>query len=187
MAIMHKGRKLSAREQAAYVRSRTGWTREEYQKKYDVLRNKVRAYEKAIGAKTKQNVSDLLARTALKESFAARSGQKPQYTARERAILSASSTSSGGAPSRSTVARIRQAESVEVRTQFRGVIENSKYKEDIARDLALERRQGTLTPARYRDIVEGYARKLGEEKANIAAMNRDISDPFKRIEWDSKH
>ena len=76
MAIRRNGRELSPREQAKYVREITGWTPAEYKRQRDILYNRTRNYERAIGKpKGTYNVSDLLARRERGKYYARRTGQ----------------------------------------------------------------------------------------------------------------
>ena len=180
MAIKRKGVKLTARQQAAYIREITGWSKTEYQKEYDKLRNRVRNYEKVAQPTQKLNVADLLARHVREQYYATRFGDKPRDTALWDAIQKASSASTGKTPSAKTVAKISAAQKTYVDTRFHGVINNSKYAADIRRDVAALEKQlkRPITSSEYEAIVVGYARKLDEERQAVAKHNRDLKDPL---------
>lgn len=182
MAIKSGGKVLSARAQAAKVREWSGWSRKEYQKQYDILRNKTRAYERATGAaRGSINVADLLAREVRGRYYSKFYGEEYKSTAQFEAIQAAPSTSSGRALSVAATERVQTAAYNSVERQFAGVIGKSKYADDISREVADARDNGTLTPQKYRDIVEKYARALGTEKAEIAKMNKANPDPASRV------
>lgn len=186
MAIKSGGKPLTAREQAKKVREWTGWTREQYNKQYDILRNKVRAYEKATGAKKGSiNVSDILARDARARFFAKRYGEPYQPTAEYEAIQKASSVSSGRKPSQRSVERITQAAYDRVNKQFAGVIFKSKYGIDFNMEVEALRAKGQLTPQKYLELAEKYARMLGAEKEQVKKFNEASPDPFKAYEFHS--
>lgn len=187
MAIKNKeGKSLSKREQAKKVREWTGWSREQYNKEYDKLRNRVRAYERATGArKGSINVADLLARNARGEYFKRTYGSGYKPSELYQAVLSAPSVSSGKTVSGRATQRIQAQAVAAVDKQFFGVINNSKYSQDIAADVAELRKSGNYTPEAYRDLVEGYARRLGREREEIARINSAIQDPFKKMFFNS--
>ena len=61
-------RYLTSREVKAFIMKQNNWTKEDYQKQYDIFKNKLRAYEsykQAQGAKvTKQSVTEVLYKEA---------------------------------------------------------------------------------------------------------------------------
>lgn len=188
MAIKRGGRTLTAREQAAEVRKLTGWTRQEYQKQYDVLRNRVRAYERGTGV-TKEdkriNVSDLLAANAKRMFFAKYYGEEYKPTALYKAVMQAPSVSSGKKISSKAQARIEQAAETRIEDQFGGLIKNSKFSDDIKKEVEELRKSGNYTPQEHLKIIEKHAKELDNQRKNIKEYNAKLDDPFKRIYFKS--
>lgn len=169
MAIKHSGKTLTRREQAQYVRELAGWTREEYNKEYDKLRNRVRTYEKATGLeKGSINVADLLAREVRSDIFDQRFEKKHKPTLLWNAIQSTPARSSGAPLSKTLEMRLRRVEFSRIREQFGGVIYRSKYSDEIA---AWRKSHSRATPAQFLAFVEGKARALDQERAEVAAYN----------------
>lgn len=186
MAIKSGGKTLTARQQKAKVLEWTGWTTEQYNKEYDKLRNKARAYEKATGAaKGSIDVADLLARDARSKYFSKRYGEEYKPTAEFEAVSKATSVSSGRTPSKRAVERINKAAYDRVGKQFSGVITKSKYSQDIIKEVQAEMQRGSLTPEKYKQIVEKYARMLGAEKEQVRAFNQASPDPYEKIYFKS--
>lgn len=188
MAIKRGGRTLTAREQAEEVRKLTGWTRQEYQKQYDVLRNRVRAYERGTGV-TKEdkriNVSDLLASNAKRMFFAKYYGEEYKPTALYKAVMQAPSISSGKNLSSKAQARIEQAAETRIEDQFGGFIKNSKFSDDIKKEVEELRKSGNYTPQEHLKIIEKYVKELDNQRKNIKEYNAKLDDPFKRIYFKS--
>ena len=95
MAIKRMGKTLSAREQKKQVMEWTGWTSEEYQRQYDILRNRVRAYQKITGSERKRNVADILAREARRRFYSAGRSTPLARSGEAEIIFSTPSISSG--------------------------------------------------------------------------------------------
>lgn len=169
MAIKVRGKVLSAREQARAVREWTGWTREQYQKQYDILRNRTRAFERATGRKKGSiNVADILARDARSRYFARFYGEQYRPTNLYTAIQAAPASSTGRTLSTATAARVEAAAVEATRRQFRGFLEKSKYAAAAERMAERLRKAGTFTAAKYERILSTYgdisttAREAGE-------------------------
>lgn len=174
MAIKSNGRALTAREQAAKVREWTGWTRAQYQKQYDILRNRTRAFERATGRERGSiNVADVLARDARSRYFARYYGERYNPTNLYQAITAAPSTSSGRAISETTRARVEAAAVEATRRQFAGFLQNSMFAAPAERMADRLRSAGTFTAAKYERILRRYAqlstaaREAGEA-SNVA-------------------
>ena len=181
MAIRRNGRELSPREQAKYVRDITGWTPAEYKRQRDILYNRTRNYERAIGKpKGTYNVSDLLARRERGKYYARRAGQEYVPSALLQTIESAPASSSGRALSDTAKRRIDAAQYDLADRRMGGVINNSKYFAQFAADIEALRNRGELTGALYYQTAEKYARMLDDERRAAAATNANIVDP-----WDS--
>lgn len=186
MPIQRGGRTLTNRERAAEIRRLTGWTKEEYNRRYDVLRNRARNYEKATGAERGSiNVGDLLYRDVRSRAMAQRYGDKYRPSALYEAVSAGPASSTGRRISQAGIARVAKAEQTRGIRQFSGILYNSKYSErllQLQQELILS---GTYNPIEFAKILEEYARQLGREKENISAFNRNVRDPFDYINWHS--
>lgn len=186
MPIQRGGRTLTNRERAAEIRRLTGWTKEEYNRRYDVLRNRARNYEAATGAERGSiNVGDLLYRDVRSRAMAQRYGEQYRPSGLYEAVSATPASSTGRRISQSGVARVLAAEQARGIRQFSGILYNSKYSGQLLQlqqELILS---GTYDPIEFAKILEEYARQLGREKENISAFNRNVRDPFDYINWHS--
>ena len=189
MAIKRGGRTLTPRQQAAYVREMTGWTREQYNRQYDLARNRVRAYERSTGQKLPMSVSDYIARRERSKMYGAyygREGLGGIYAV----VESAPATSSGRRVSSSAQARVVSIEMQRITDRYRGIAEKSKYSAQIAGELDAAREAAAvagreLTPAEYEKILRKYADKLETERKQVEETNKANPDPFQKIEFRS--
>lgn len=186
MAIRRGGKTLTPRQQAAYVREITGWTREQYKHERDLLYNRARNYERISGLKRGTiNVSDLLARRERGKQYARQTGQEWKPTAQLESIMSAPASSVGRAPTaraRSIVdnALMRQAE-----REMGGVIHRSKYSAAFDSEISALRDRGELTGRTYYETAAKCARELDAERKNVARVNSGIMDPTDAIFYSS--
>lgn len=183
MAIIRRGKRLSAREQKAQTMAWTGWSPEQYQREYDRLRNRARNYERSTGA-ARINVADVLAREARRKYYAAR-GADVKQSALYSAIMSAPSSSTGRPLSNAAKHRIDAARGEQARVEFRGVIEKSKYKDRIAEEVAARVAAGTPEGEALYAAARSAADDLEAERKNAALVNMGIDDPFSRIFFQS--
>lgn len=109
---MAKKKELSLKQRTMKL---TGWTSEQYNKEYDKLRNRTRAYEKATGSTRKRDVAQVLFYTKKAEKTGSR------LSTERKAILSTPSISSGKELSQRTLSRIQNAEL----SRFSGLAENN--------------------------------------------------------------
>lgn len=182
MAIRRNGRTLTPREQAAYVREITGWTPAEYKRQRDILYNRTRNYERAIGKhKGTYNVSDLLARRERGKYYARRTGQEYVPSALLQAIESAPASSSGRALTDRAKQRVDDAQYVLADRLMGGIINKSKYSAQFAAEIAALRDKGELTGEKYYQTAEKHARMLDEERRTAAATNANIVDPWDAV------
>lgn len=182
MAIRRNGRELSAREQAKYVRDITGWTPAEYKRQRDILYNRTRNYERAIGKpKGTYNVSDLLSRRERGKYYARRTGQEYVPSAILQAIESAPASSSGRALTAAAKQRVDAAQYDLADRLMGGVINKSKYSAQFAAEIAAMRDKGELTGEKYYKTAERYAKKIEEERNAVAAANANIVDPWDAV------
>ena len=186
MAIRRNGRELSPREQAEYVRDITGWTPAEYKRQRDILYNRTRNYERAIGKpKGTYNVPDLLARRERGKYYARRAGQEYVPSALLQAIESAPASSSGRALTAHAKQGVDAAQYVLADRLMGGVINKSKYSAQFAADIEALRRRGELTGVLYYQTAEKYARMLDDERRAAAAANANIVDPWDAVFFSS--
>lgn len=182
MAIRRNGRELSPREQAKYVREITGWTPAEYKRQRDILYNRTRNYERAIGKpKGTYNVSDLLARRERGKYYARRTGQEYVPSALLQSIESAPASSSGRALAAAAKQRVDAAQYDLADRLMGGIINESKYSAQFAAEIAAMRDKGELTGQKYYETAEKYARKIEEERNATAAANANIVDPWDAV------
>ena len=182
MAIRRNGRELSPREQAKYVREITGWTPAEYKRQRDILYNRTRNYERAIGKpKGTYNVSDLLARRERGKYYARRTGQEYVPSVLLQAIEAASAASSGRALTDAAKQRIDAAQYDLADRLMGGIINKSKYSAQFSAEIAAMRDKGELTGQKYYETAEKYARKNEEERNAVAAANANIVDPWDAV------
>lgn len=171
MAIKKGGKTLTARQQKAYVQSLTGWSTEEYNKQYDKLRNRVRAYERATGAKKGSiNVADLLARNERGKYFARREGRDYEATSLYKAVQSAPSISSGRKLSERQEQQIRSAARARLNEQYLGFLANSIYGGEAFIKVVEKEEKKLGRPL----TVDEYARtlKTQAERSNFARLSR---------------
>ena len=113
---------LSAKDIKAAVMKTTGWTNEQYQKQYDILRNKTRNYEQATGATGKIKVNELLYEQTRAQK---RYGEAYRPSRLLRAIQATPSVSTGavqrGGVSKQTEARLER----EILGEFSGFTQKS--------------------------------------------------------------
>ena len=182
MAIRRNGRGLSPREQAKYVRDITGWTPAEYKRQRDILYNRTRNYERAIGKpKGTYNVSDLLARRERGKYYARRTGQEYVPSALLQAIESSPASSSGRALTAAAKQRVDDAQYNLADRLMGGIINKSKYSAQFAAEIAAMRDKGELTGEKYYQTAEKYARMLDDERRAAAAANANIVDPWDAV------
>lgn len=186
MPIRRGGRILTNKERAAEIRRLTGWTQAEYNRRYDVLRNRARNYEAATGAERGSiNVGDLLYRDARSRAMAQRYGEQYRPSGLYEAVSAAPASSTGRRISKAGIARVSTAEQSRGIRQFSGILYNSKYSEQLLQlqqELILS---GTYDPIEFNKILEQYARRLQKERENAAAFNAATRDPFDYINWHS--
>ena len=137
---MVKGQRveMSSREVKAYIMKQNGWTSRQYDKQYDIFKNKLRAYEnyeRAHGVTSpRQSPTQLLYKEAKAK---AREGADYTPTIKMRRIRSFTSVSSGKAGQKALQGQryqARRAQLYEEATskQFKGLIDNNPKAKEIA-------------------------------------------------------
>ena len=154
----HVKKAMTSREVKAYIMRINGWTSEQYNKQYDILRNKVRAYEayeRSTGVKvTTQSPQALLFKEARSKQL-----YGPNYTpsVSMQRIRSFTSVSSGKAGQRALTSeryRSRRARTYEDATykRFKGLIESNPKAREIYE---------TITdPVKREKALSAYANKI---------------------------
>ena len=137
---MVKGQRveMSSREVKAYIMKQNGWTSRQYDKQYDIFKNKLRAYEnyeRAHGVTSpRQSPTQLLYKEAKAK---AREGADYTPSIKMRRIRSFTSVSSGKAGQKALQGQryqARRAQLYEEATskQFKGLIDNNPKAKEIA-------------------------------------------------------
>lgn len=145
----------SAKQEVLKIR---GWTSEEYQKKYDILKNKVRAYESFKASKgikvEKQNISELL----YKESKKIKQYGKdytPSLEMQRIQSFSAVSISKGRQLARSSESYIAKREAIYEATTnitFEGLLSKNKMAQEIYDEIQ--------DPVKREEALKDYAEAL---------------------------
>lgn len=153
MAIVNLRTKkiMSAKEIKSYVMKAKGWTTEQYNKEYDKLRNRVRAYEKATGRTEKIAVNELLYTTTRAQQ---RYGNNYRESRLLNNIMQTPSVSSG----RTLSKRSEEALFERIAADFQPLIEKSKIAANI---YAM-----ADTPQQLYQQLTAYAAELREYKRN---------------------
>ena len=153
MAIMNLRTKkiMSAKEIKSYVMKANDWTTAQYNKEYDKLRNRVRAYEKATGRTGKIAVNELLYTTT-------RARQRYGDNYRESRLLANIMQTPGVSSGRTLSKRAETALFERIANDFRGLISNSAIAKDI--------RDTSTTPQQLYQRLTAYAEELREYKRN---------------------
>lgn len=156
---LNTGEALSSREIKRRVLAATGWTSEEYNKQYDVLRNKVRTYEKTTGANVGA-VNELL----YKEQLAKRRyGAAYKPSSLVRAVRATESVSTGAAAQARAQTRLERKAYETLFKDYERL--GAKYK-PVGEYIAAVR----ANPSAY--TVAEVRRTLGERAAELEAYQR---------------
>lgn len=129
---------MSSREVKAYIMKQNGWTSRQYDKQYDIFKNKLRAYEnyeRAHGVTSpRQSPTQLLYKEAKAK---AREGADYTPSIKMRRIRSFTSVSSGKAGQKALQGQRYQARRTQLyeeatSKQFKGLIDNNPKAKEIA-------------------------------------------------------
>ena len=153
MAIMNLRTKkiMSAKEIKSYVMKANDWTTAQYNKEYDKLRNRVRAYEKATGRTEKIAVNELLYTTMRARQ---RYGDNYRESRLLYNIMQTPSVSSG----RTLSKRAEKTLFERIAADFQPLIEKS----EIAANIYAK----ADTPQQLYQQLTAYATELREYKRN---------------------
>lgn len=186
MPIRRGGRTLTKRERKAETMKLSGWDEKTYNRKYDVLRNRTRNYEKATGVEPGSiDVGDLLYRNQRRVAMSKRYGEEYKPTALYAAISATPAGSTGRQISQRGIQRVKAAEEVRGNIQFSGILDNSKFSIELQKIKADMVEAGTYDPIEFNKVLEQYARRLQKEREDVAVFNKNTRDPFDYINWHS--
>lgn len=157
------------------IQNLTGWTTEQYNKQYDIFRNKVRNAERQLG-RSKSNVAQ--------QFFYTLKTQKTGGTlSKFRQFIQASTSQSTGKTTISPKAATRINEYIV--GKFGGLIETSDKAKQILSD-------PNMTPSQKAGALERYARMLtqarkmrGKEIREKMQAGEDVSDIIFSEDYDS--
>lgn len=168
--------KMTNKEVKAYIMKVNGWTTEQYNKQYDILRNKLRsyeAYERASGRTTQaQSVQSLLFKEAKAKK---RMGAEYAPSIKMQRIKAFTSVSSGKAGQKAlTGKRYRQkrAKTYEDATykQFQGLINSNKQARYIYESIS--------DPVKREQAMTAYANQLGAKINEQDEVTENEAIPF---------
>lgn len=186
MAIRHGGRELTPKEQKAKVMQWTGWSTEQYNKEYDKLRNRTRAFERATGKpKGEINVADLLAKDARSRYYARYYGEQYTPTNLYQAVAATPSISSGKQLTQRTTERVMETAKARLTSQFHGLLNNSKYAQDIQAEVNRLGGLEKISPADYEKILRKYGKLSTADRQAAEEYNRnrrDFREPPRKVD-----
>lgn len=168
--------KMTSREVKAYIMKVNGWTTEQYNKQYDIMRNKVRAYEAYERQSGRQVQSQSVQSLLFKEAKAKkRMGAEYKPSIKMQRIRSFTSVSSGKAGQKALQGqryRQRRAKTYEDATykQFKGLIDNNPQAKFIYDNIS--------DPVKREQAMTDYANKLGAKIDEQDQVNENEAIPF---------
>lgn len=181
---------MTSREVKAYIMRVNNWTSEQYNKQYDILRNKVRAYEayeRSTGVKvTTQSPQALLFKEARSKQL-----YGPNYTpsvsmSRIRSFTSVSSGRAGQRALTSERYRSRRARTYEDATykRFKGLIESNAKAREIYESIN--------DPVKREKALSAYANKIharinekeGQEAGEAIPVSSEVYGSDEAIDFD---
>lgn len=163
MAISRKGVKLTAKEQKEAVMEWGGFsTSKEYEKAYDVFRNRVRTYEKITGERLDTSPADLFAQYKRAQYYGKRFSEPLPNIIQQ--ILSAPAISSGATPSLAAQQRATKAFEEGLNVTY-GRYENYEpFQNAVAAGLAAAQGEGApISPAQKKRIYAEAEDKIWED------------------------
>lgn len=165
MAIIDfkQNKPLSAREIKKRVMTATGWTNEQYQKQYDILRNKTRNYEQVTGSKTKIKVNELLYQQTHAQK---RYGETYKPSRLVRAIMATPSASTGTVQRKGVSTATTERLEREILGEFRGFTSRSAEGRKIE-ELYKKAKSGRL-PAEMERLEGEYAEAIESGEFDLA-------------------
>lgn len=168
--------KMTSKEVKTYIMKINGWTTEQYNKQYDILRNKVRAYEAYERASGRQVNAQSVQAIMFKEAKAKqRQGRDYQPSIKMQRIKSFTSISSGKAGQRALQSKRyiqKRTKTYEDATykQFKGIIENNKQARAIYDAIS--------NPVTREKALTAYANKMHAKINEQDEVNENEAIPF---------
>ena len=161
-------RYLTTREVKAYIMKQNKWTAEQYQKQYDIFKNKLRAYEsykQAQGAKVqKQSVSEVLYKEARAKQLYGPT-YKPSQKLQQIKGFSAYSITKGRQLAKQKGYQAKQAQKygTYINTRFGGLLEHNKGAQDIQKAFIedAQKKGESVNYAKMEEALTDYANKIG--------------------------
>lgn len=156
--VKHVKVAMTSREVKAYIMRVNNWTSEQYNKQYDILRNKTRAYEsyeRASGVKVeKQSVQSLLFKEARSKQLYGPSYEPSLKMKRIRSFTSVSSGKAGQKALTSETYRKRRGGLYADTTykRFKGLIESNNKAKEIYESID--------DPVKRENALSAYANKI---------------------------
>ncbi len=175
---MVKGQRveMSSREVKAYIMKQNGWTSTQYDKQYDIFKNKLRAYEnyeRAHGITSKrQSPTQLLYKEAKTK---AREGANYTPSIKMQRIRSFTSVSSGKAGQKALQGQRYQAKRAQLyeeatSKQFKGLIDNNPTAKEIAERIK--------DPVKREQALADYANKIHAKIDEEGKAQENEAIPF---------
>lgn len=168
--------KMTSREVKTYIMKVNGWTSEQYNKQYDIIRNKLRAYEayerKSGRSTATQSVQSLLFKEAKAKK---RMGAEYTPSIKMQRIRSFTSVSSGKAGQKALTGKRytqRRAKTYEDATfkQFKGLINNNPQARYIYESIS--------DPVKREQALTDFANQLGAKINEQDIVNENEAIPF---------
>ena len=175
---MVKGQRveMSSREVKAYIMKQNGWTSRQYDKQYDIFKNKLRAYEnyeRAHGVTSqRQSPTQLLYKEA---KVKAREGADYTPSIKMQRIRSFTSVSSGKAGQKALQGQLYQARRAQLyeeatSKQFKGLIDNNPTAKEIAERIK--------DPVKREKALADYANKIHAKIDEEGKVQENEAIPF---------
>ena len=175
---MVKGQRveMSSREVKAYIMKQNGWTSSQYDKQYDIFKNKLRAYEnyeRAHGITSKrQSPTQLLYKEAKAK---AREGANYTPSIKMQRIKSFTSVSSGKAGQKALLGQRYQARRAQLyeeatNKQFKGLIDNNPTAKEIVERIK--------DPVKREQALADYANKIHAKIDEEGKAQENEAIPF---------
>lgn len=186
---------LTSREVKAFIMKQNNWTKEQYQKQYDIIKNKLKAYEsykEAQGVKVeRQSTQALLFHEArAKQLYGA--NYKPSTKMQQVKSFSAYSITKGRklASQQSYQEKQGKKYSSYINTRFGGLLDANKGAQAIKEAfIAKAEQEGTaVNYAKMEEALSAYANKLGgkfeNEKGEAIPANSEVYGSGEQIDFD---
>lgn len=167
---------MSSREVKAYIMKINGWTSKQYDKQYDIFKNKLRAYEnyeRAHGVTSqRQSPTQLLYKEAKTK---ARKGLDYKPSIKMQRVRSFTSVSSGKAGQKALQGKRYQARRAQLyeeatNKQFKGLIDNNPIAKEIAERIK--------DPVKREQALADYANKIHAKIDEEGKAQENEAIPF---------